>query len=1028
MHKADAASPKLLLRITILATVVIVILGNFNNPPNGHTGAPGDSLCTACHSLGGGSQNGNVVVNGFPANIVANQTYSLSVTVANPNGLATFAGFQMVILDAGNNNAGTMSNAGPNSTITISGGRSYHEHNPAQMFDASNMETWTVDWTAPVGSGLLTYYAAGNVANGNGNDNGDLIVTTNGSGNLTTPLLVEITEVEHVTCFGFMDGSVTAEASFGMPGYTYAWSNGGNGPMISGLGPGTYTVTVTDNVGATATASAQVTEPPEFVIVSAVVNDVSCNGGSDGQIMVTLAGGVPPYTGAQGNIFTLNNLQAGDYTVTVSDDNGCVVSEDYTVDEPAAIFIDAVVIIDPECFGDATGLITVEPSGGVGDFTFAWSNGQTNATIQNLQAGSYTVTVTDDNGCTESDTYVLEEPELLFLDLLELEHVSCAGQADGSITVAGSGGTGSYTYAWSNGAQGSSISDLGPGAYTVTLTDNNGCMDDATYIVNEPAAITVAVSGTMALVCFGDSTGMLTATGAGGTAPLTYNWSNGQSGATIIGLGAGSYTVTVSDVNGCTATASATITQPAQLLPNATSTNETAPGAMDGTATSDPTGGTGAYSFLWSTGDTTAMITGLAVGVYTVTVTDANGCMASQSVNVSGTNCTLAVTVSTSPALCFGESNGSATVMISGAMGATSITWSNGDTTMQITGLAAGTYGVTVTDAEGCLATSTAVVTQPAVLSSTCVVVHESGDGTNDGSVTCSAAGGTMPYQYVWSTGDTTATIDSLSPGTYLVTITDANDCERIDTAVVNPFSCALTLSTTSVSPTCFGDTDGAAAVSVMGGTPPYVYDWSNGSDSASIADVPAGTYGLTVTDADNCVSEIDVVIGQPDALSVVVDTVIHATGGEQNGSISITASGGTPPYAYVWTLNGGPFSTSEDLTGLGPGDYVLEVVDANGCTLSAGMVTVTVTTGLEEIPDGVLKVWPVPARQILNLDVGALIPTGVSLYSSAGQLLRTYDQSAARSGVLDIHALDPGVYYLYVRGETWYKVLPIIK
>ncbi|HLF62811.1 MAG TPA: choice-of-anchor V domain-containing protein [Saprospiraceae bacterium] len=1018
--------------IGALFCVVILSLGYFNDPPNGYTGAPGDDLCTDCHSLGTGMQNGNILLNGLPATIIANQTYTLTVTVSNPNGIADFAGFQSVILNADDLNAGTMSNPSQGSAIEIEGGRAYHEHNPAQMFGMSNAVSWTVNWTAPVGTGLITYYAAGNVANGNGNDNGDLIVTTSVTGNLITPLQVEITDVNHVSCFGGMDGSLTAEANFGEPAYTYQWSNGGSGQTIAGLEPGEYTVTVTDSDGATATASAEVSEPPLFEIVAETIDHVSCNGGNDGMIILVLDGGVPPYSGAQGDIATFANLAAGDYSIMITDANGCLISEEYTITEPADLFIELTVILEPDCNGGSTGLISVEGTGGTGDITYDWSNGSTNSTIQNLEAGIYSVTITDENGCTAAETIVLDEPQEIQLDLLLLQHVTCAGAGDGQISIDASGGTGDVFYEWSNGATSPTITGLEAGDYTVTVTDENGCTTVANYTITEPAVLIGTITGTMSLACFGDATGALQVQGGGGVPAYSFLWSNGSTNQTLTNLNAGNYSVTVTDANGCTASSFAQITQPPQLLPNATATGESAPGEMDGTATSTPTGGTGDYTFLWSTGEMTAMITGLAVGTYTVTVTDENGCTAMQTVAVTGVNCTLLLEASVTHVLCFGEASGTAQVNIIGATGPVDILWSNGDTTASISNLIAGMYSVMVTDSSGCIATADVIIGQPEMLASACSVMGETMDGANDGSISCMASGGVMPYAFDWSNGDTTSTIIDLAPMTYFLTITDSNVCTHQDTAVVNPFSCALQINLTVDDALCFGENSGVASVVVTGGTSPYAIVWSNGDMGTSVDSLLAGAYSITVTDADTCVITLPFSIGQPAAIVVTVDTVIQATQGT-GGAIQISISGGTPPFTTVWTKNGGLFSTEEDLTDLVPGDYQLEILDANDCMLAAGSLTVTVSTGLEEEPGKVvITLWPNPVFDYLLLDIGGDPSAWCGkIYSAEGSLVGSFtdgDLSGNKDLRIDTEDLRTGLYYIRIVGEGGQKVLAFVK
>jgi hypothetical protein len=556
-------------------------------------------------------------------------------------------------------------------------------------------------------------------------------------------------------------------------------------------------------------------------------------------------------------------------------------------------------------------------------------------------------------------------------------------------------------------------------------------MEMANYMITEPAALMGFISINMSPACFGDLTGVLEVEGFGGTPPYGYLWSTGSSAQVVTGLMAGNYSVTVSDANGCTIASSEELTQPAQILPNAIATGESAPGAMDGTASANPTGGTGNYTYLWTNGATTAMIGGLAVGAYTVTVTDDIGCTAMQSVVVTGVNCALGAAVTGTDALCSGES-GTAQVMIEGALGTVELQWSNGDTVPLIMALQAGMYSVTVTDSAGCIAISDVTIGEPAMLNSTCIAVGETMEGSNDGSITCTPFGGVPPYLFLWSNGDTSGMITGLSPGTYFVTVTDDNGCMHIDTAVVNTFNCALQLNIIAEDVTCFGESNGAASVMITGGSGPYEIQWSSGDTGMDIDSLPAGAFSVTVTDADSCLVELPFEIDEPSAISVTVDTVIHATqsGG---GAIQITISGGTPPYTTIWTKDGGLVSTNEDPDNLPEGNYQLEIIDAHDCMLTAGTVTVTVLSGLEDGPDETgIRLWPNPGTAQVTLQVGKDYGhwTG-ALYAADGRLVLVFGAGDFTNGTdihLDTEALQAGLYYLAIAGAQGQSVIPFVK
>ncbi|MBC6996021.1 SprB repeat-containing protein, partial [Lewinella lacunae] len=313
---------------------------------------------------------------------------------------------------------------------------------------------------------------------------------------------------------------------------------------------------------------------------------------------------------------TATGLAAGIYTVTVTDANGCTETATGTVNEPTELTLTGMET-DVECNGDATGAINITVGGGTPDYTYLWSNGATTEDLTGLTAGIYSVTVTDANDCTIEATFEVEESTDLEATIADTD-VLCNGDTDGTLTVVVTGGTPDYSYLWSNGQTTATATSLAAGTYTVTVTDANGCTEIATGTVNEPTDLEAAIADTDVL-CNGDTDGTLTVVATGGTPDYTYLWSNGQTTATANGLAAGTYTVTVTDANGCTETATGMVNEPTDLEATIADADVLCNGDTDGTLTVVATGGTPDYTYLWSNGQTTATATGLAAGIYTVT-------------------------------------------------------------------------------------------------------------------------------------------------------------------------------------------------------------------------------------------------------------------------------------------------------------------------------------------------------------------------------------------------------------------------
>jgi hypothetical protein len=296
---------------------------------------------------------------------------------------------------------------------------------------------------------------------------------------------------------------------------------------------------------------------------------VLCHGAATGEVDLTATGGTAPYTYAWSNGATTQdiiNLVAGTYTVIVTDDNGCVDSLSATITEPAAPLALTATTVDVLCHGAATGEVDLTATGGTAPYTFAWSNGATTEDITGLIAGVYTVVVTDDNGCVDSLSATITEPAAPLALTATTVDVLCHGAATGEVDLTATGGTAPYTFAWSNGATNEDIINLIAGTYTVIVTDDNGCVDSLSATITEPAAPLALTATTVDVLCHGAATGEVDLTATGGTAPYTFAWSNGATTEDIINLIAGTYTVIVTDDNGCVDSLSATITEPAAPL------------------------------------------------------------------------------------------------------------------------------------------------------------------------------------------------------------------------------------------------------------------------------------------------------------------------------------------------------------------------------------------------------------------------------------------------------------------------------
>lgn len=679
----------------------------------------------------------------------------------------------------------------------------------------------------------------------------DINVTTAGA----APLAVTIPTSSDVSCNGGNDGSATASATGGTSPYSYSWTNGASTATANGLAAGSYTVTVTDATSATASASVTISQPTA-ISASASGTDALCNGGN-GSVNLTVSGGISPYTYSWSNGASTQDLAsvgAGNYTVTITDANGCTAGSGATVNEPTAISASASAT-DAACNG-GNGSVNLTVSGGTSPYTYSWSNGATTQDLSAVAAGTYNVTVTDDNGCTAGAGATVNEPTAILATTFA-SNAACNG-GNGAVGLTVSGGTSPYTFSWSNGATTQNLTAVPAGTYTVTVTDNNGCTAGAGSTVNEPAALNLGIVGTDESAP-GASDGAADLTVGGGTTPYSYSWSNAATTEDISGLSGGTYSVTVTDANGCTASSSVVInTLTSPLAVNITGSNDAScNGQADGDATATASGGTPPYSYSWTSGATTATATGLSAGSYTVTVTDAALGTASAAVTISEPSA-LSASASATDAACNGG-NGSVDLTVGGGTAPYSYNWSNGATTEDLAAVAAGSYTATITDANGCVANAGATVNEPSALTAFASATGAACNGGN-GSVDLTAGGGTLPYSYNWSNGATTEDLAAVAAGSYNVTVTDVNGCTVGTGATVNEPS-ALNLGIVGTDESAPGASDGSADLTVSGGTAGYTYSWSNGATTEDISGVVGGTYSVTVTDANGCTASSSVVI-----------------------------------------------------------------------------------------------------------------------------------------------------------------------
>jgi hypothetical protein len=739
---------------------------------------------------------------------------------------------------------------------------------------------------------------------------------------------------DNISCNGGSNGSATVTTSGENGTLTYNWSNSGNSDTENNLSAGAYSVTVTDTSNCSSISNITLTEPP-VLSLSVSLNDPLCPSDCNGDAEVMAIGGTAPYSFLWSTSSTddqINNLCEGFYDVTVSDNNNCTATISIELTAPTALSL-AMSSFDETAPGSNDGTATANVFGGTAPFTELWNIGETGFTITNLTPGIYCITITDLNGCTVSGCATVAAANCdLEITGTANTNILCNGNMTGSLTANTVGGTSPITYAWSNGGNGQTINNLPAGNYSVTATGANACSITFNTSLTEPSPLNVTVSTTN-VICNGDCNGTATPTVNGGTGPYTFDWvPAGGTATNLIDLCPDDYTLFVTDMNNCTASISFQITEPTPLVATVTSTDETSLGANDGTANVESSGGIQPYTETWSNGSGGISIMDLAPGTYCVTITDDNNCTASNCITVNGVSCDFTATISQTNISCNGADNGSANVTISGGTEPFNYNWSSSsnNTNTEID-LAPGVVSVTITDNVGCSSIQSINITEPASINLPFITSDETSAGAMNGSITVEPSGGTLPFMsYIWDTGANTQTINNLSPGTYCVTVTDANACPSTACTAINAGGCTLFADLTQNNVSCFEGCDGFINVTISGGTEPFIYEWSNGSTDQDISGLCAGNYVLTVTDNNNCQIITSGTITEPTAIIASATTTEETADGTNDGTIDLTVNGGTLPYTFLWSNN----ETTEDLMNISAGTYCVTITDFEGCTL----------------------------------------------------------------------------------------------
>jgi gliding motility-associated-like protein len=773
-------------------------------------------------------------------------------------------------------------------------------------------------------------------------------------------------------CLGDDAGTATISVIGGAAPITYAVagptpSSNGTG-NFSNLAPGNYTVTVTDNAGCQVTGNFTIVPGPACCTLTGTANDALCNAQSSGSGTANPANGVAPYTyqwdAGTGNqtTQTANNLPAGNYSVTITDNVGCTATTSVTVNEPTALS-SSQVPTNPTCFGVCDGQIVIAaPTGGTPPYQYNLNGGTFggSGTFGGLCDGTYNLIVQDANGCQfPISNVVLTEPTDVTLVEVSTTPATC-GALNGDLTVSAGGGTPGYMYDIGGGQQASpTFAGLAPGAYTVTVTDNNGCTETLNVSVPSSAGPVPFIDVLSNVACAGAFTGSVTIGVTGGTGPYTFVMNPpgaGQASNTFNGVPAGAFCVEVTDANGCVGTICGNITEPSALTFNSAVTNALCNGVCDGQIDVTASNATPPYNYSDDNGLTfqaSNILTGQCAGNVNVVVSDANGCLAN-AVVVMGEPTPVTLTPSFVEPSCNGLSDG--TITFAGGGGTPGYTYSvdNGVSFTgvdPVPGIAAGNYNLVIQDANGCQTNGSITVTEPVAFTFNYIANNPSNCGANDGSFEITANNGAAPYFYSIDGGVTVQVNNgfflNLFSGLYQLVVFDANGCADSTFSALSD-NVMITQTDVTVDATCFNSCDGLGIVSQQFGAPPFTYTLDLNTTSQPSGVFPglcAGTHFITIEDNGLCIGIEQFEIFQPDTILFTLTPTDVTCPAGADGQIDVSAVTGGDGGPYTYSLDGVTYQAGTNFPGLSSGSYTIFVQDANLCL---GTATVSIT---EPIP-----------------------------------------------------------------------------
>jgi gliding motility-associated-like protein len=751
-------------------------------------------------------------------------------------------------------------------------------------------------------------------------------------------IISTINVIRNVSCYGLSNAKTKVIVTGGAAPYTYLWSNGITLDSNSTLNKGFHYVKILDNINCRDSVNVSISEPDSLHATLSIYNPRCHN--TLGSIKINPIGGTSPYqysfnSGAYSALDSFPNLTGQSYSITIRDTNACSKTMTAVLIAPSQLLA-SFKMDSARCFGDNTGKITVNKSGGTGAKIIR-SNSlvQSSDTIKNLTAGFYYIEVLDANNCkVDTNISLLQYPDINISIIKDT--VLCYGASAAAITINGSGGAGGFQYGVNSSAFGSSnvVTNLPATTHTAKVRDMNLCIKSLPVVISQLDSMIINPQLTQNL-CYRDSLGKAKFNVTGGSSPYTYSFNNAafSSFDSFINLPAGTYPYSVRDKNNCLKTGSVVITQPQSLISSIIIDSVRCFKQTTGSIQVNPSGGTPGYSISFNGQGyaSTSLFASLAAGNYNIKIRDANQCIKDTNVIVRSSD-SFYYLFTVDSLDCFNANNGRVTLTPLGGKSPYQYSLNAGafNSNNVISNLTPTAHSIKIKDVYNCTLSLNIALQNPSpILIQIDSNISNPCFGDAKGRLQISSSGAKLPHTYLWSNGLTAARITALLAGSYSVTVRDAKNCIKTQSiAISQPSDFSIVPIQQNLK--CFGDADGSISIAVTGASPGYTYLWSNGNATTSIINLIRGIYSVTVTDANSCIATRNYNLTQPDSISFNLAKTNSNCAASKDGTISVANySGGTGNPSFAWSH--GP--TAMNLGSLEPfKTYTVTITDVNNC------------------------------------------------------------------------------------------------